>query len=333
MAPKSSTIPPGWVGGFAQSNPKFEYPNPDLTSLPLLDNMANIDLLTRQWPVEWPEFSWETIHGDPKSRCFQMFAPYISRIGYDNTGRIYSIICPQQGVWIEGFATLNIEVTVTGQRGWVDETNHDNNLAADMTVVGKIWFSPDSHQSPFVKFLWQAFSSTGLPFPATKENAIVISTHEMGNPHQPIFPVRKGETTLFKSPPFARHDEAWDVGNVEVEIGPVVKTGNAIVDEFNQKVVDVFNIGSGNILQDGTRLSWNVWFKEPKLVNREEWRTHAERWRKSIDENHISPHGQGTSPRYYDGKPYDPVKEYLEKKIEELIQWIINHLINYKKSA
>ena len=47
-------IPPGWVGGFAQSNPAFAYPSPDLTSLPLLQNMANIDLLDRQQAVLWP---------------------------------------------------------------------------------------------------------------------------------------------------------------------------------------------------------------------------------------------------------------------------------------
>jgi hypothetical protein len=64
----------------------------------MLNNVANIDLLQRQWPVEWPEFSWETQKGQPDpKRCFQMFAPYISRLGYTDKGRVYSIICPQQG--------------------------------------------------------------------------------------------------------------------------------------------------------------------------------------------------------------------------------------------
>ena len=73
--------PAGWIGGFEQSNPAFAYPNPNLTSLPLLGNLANIDLLQRQQGAKWPEFSWETCKGsaDPK-RCFQMFAPYISRL-------------------------------------------------------------------------------------------------------------------------------------------------------------------------------------------------------------------------------------------------------------
>src|SRR6185312_7317507 len=50
----------GWIGGFAQSNPAFAYPDPDLSSLPLLDNMDNIRLLERQQAALWPEFSWET---------------------------------------------------------------------------------------------------------------------------------------------------------------------------------------------------------------------------------------------------------------------------------
>ena len=33
-----------------------------------------------------------------------------------------------------------MEVTVTGNRGWVDETTKE--IAADMRVVPKIWFAP-----------------------------------------------------------------------------------------------------------------------------------------------------------------------------------------------
>lgn len=54
----------GWQGGFEQSNPAFAYPTPNLTSLPMLDNMANIDLLQPQQAVKWPEFSWETEKGE-----------------------------------------------------------------------------------------------------------------------------------------------------------------------------------------------------------------------------------------------------------------------------
>ena len=91
---------PGWIGGFEESNSEFSYPKPNLASLPMLDNMANIDKLQRQQAVRWPEFSWETEKGNPDpKRCFQMFAPDISRLGYTDTGRVYSIICPQQGAY------------------------------------------------------------------------------------------------------------------------------------------------------------------------------------------------------------------------------------------
>lgn len=323
---QNSNIPPGWVGGFAQSNPAFDYPDPDLSSLPMLDNMANINLLERQQAVKWPEFSWETEKGMPDPRrCFQMFAPYISRLGYTDEGRVYSIICPQQGIYVHKIGVLNVEVTVTGQRGWVNEDNKE--IAADMTVEGKIWFSPAAHQNYFVKMLWDLFANSNLPFPSHKAHAIIVTTHRYQNPGQPIFPVRSGITRIFESPPFAlHHDVAWSVGNVEVEIGPIQKTNYPLVDEFNQIVMDLFNLGSGNMLQPGNLLSWNVWFSEPALVNQEEWRTHAERWRKSIDENHGSPFGNGTSPRYFDGTPFNFVESIIEEKINELFQWMLKNM-------
>jgi hypothetical protein len=322
-------VPPGWIGGFAQSNPAFAYPDPNLSSLPMLDNMANIDLLQRQQAVKWPEFSWETVPGTPASRCFQMFAPDISRLGYTDTGRVYSIICPQQGACSPSFGCLNVEVTVTGQRGWANETNQQ--LAADMTVEGKIWFSPSANQTPIVKLLWTLFSNTGLPFPASKANAIRVSTHKYKTPTQPIFPVLTGETTLFTSPDFARHtNEAWAVGNVEVEIGPILKTGNATVDDFNQMIMDVFNLASGNLLQSGNLLSWNVWFESPQLVNKTEWREHAEKWRESIDADHGSPDGNGTSPRYFDGTPFKPIDALIEAEIDKIIAFLKDHLGSLK---
>ena len=325
MAEQDKSHPPaGWVGGFAQSNPAFAYPHPNLSSLPLLDNMANIDLLDRQQKVLWPEFSWETVLGDPTSRCFQMFAPDISRGGYTDTGRIYSIICPQQGAYSPSFGTLNIEVTVTGQRGWVDEPS--KTLAADMTVEGKIWFSPSAHENWFVKLMWRLFSNNGHPFPYDKAHAIKINLHNAGNPLRHILPVRMGETKRFKSPDFAKHPEAWTVANVEVEIGHIDKTGQALVDDFNQLVMDAFNLASGNLLSPGNVLTWNVWFTTPALVNRREWRDHAERWRKSIDEGHGSPDGQGTLPRYFDGTYFKPVDAVVQAEIDKIIAYLKKHL-------
>lgn len=317
-------VPPGWVGGFAESNPAFAYPNPDLSSLPMLGNMDNINLLQRQQPVEWPEFSWETEKGkaDPR-RCFQMFAPYISRLGYTNEGRVYSIICPQQGVCHPKIGCMNVEVTVTGQRGWVNETTRE--VAAEMTVMGQIWFSPFAHENLFFQLLWDTFKNSKLPFPKDKANSIKVTTYLPGNPKQEIFPVRRGQTDRFKSPDFALHNEAWAVAHIDVEIGPIKKTGNDLVDRFNQLVMDVFNLASGNMLQPGNMLSWNVWFTAPKLVDQEEWRTHAERWRKSIDEGHGSPDGPGTIARYFDGSAFSPVERIIHDKVMEILHWLWEH--------
>lgn len=298
----------GWIGGFAESNPEFAYPNPNLTSLPMPDNMLNISKLQRQQAVEWPEFSWETQMGSPDpKRCYQMFAPDISRIGYTDTGRVYSIICPQQGITSKIFGSINVEVTVTGTRGWVNEENRE--LAADMGVVGKVWFSPpEGKTNPILKgiqdLLWNKFRGSSYPFPSTKAQAIMVTTHKVGEPDQPVFPLRKGLSTGFPIPNFAKHEEAWSVANLEVQIGSIIKTGFSEVDKFNQLVMDIFNLGSGNMLQERNVLTWNVWFTSPQLVDQGEWARHAWKWRQSIDADHGSPEGPGTIAKYYDGTPF-----------------------------
>jgi len=321
----SGTPPPGWVGGFAQSNPAFAYPNPDLSSLPMLDNMANINLLTRQQGVKWPEFSWLTKMGEESSRCYTMFAPYISRLGYDNTGRVYSIICPQQGMWLGDKLCLNVEVTVTGQRGWVDETNKE--LAADMTVEGKIWFTPSQHQGDKIKLLWPFLEMLEPDFPLNKEHAIKVKTYLPGDPSTPIFPLKKGVYKGFPIPEFAlHHDEAWTVANLEVVIGDIDYKKDNQVNEFNELVMKAFNLASGNMLHPGNMLTWNVWFVPPAYVNRVEWRTHAKRWRDSIDEHHGSPTGEGTAPRYFDGTPYKSPIEEAENAFKHIEDYIHNLL-------
>ena len=312
----------GWIGGFEAWNPAFAYPNPDLSSLEIMDNMANIDKLQRQQKVLWPEFSWKSNIEDPTndSRCYQMFAPDISRLGYTNEGRVYSIICPQQGVCLPELGSMNVEVTVTGNRGWANET--DRSLAADMGVVGKIWFSPSARQKPLVKILWQHFQENHLDFPLDKAHAIVIKTSLPGDPEQPIFPLTKGSTTAFPIPDFAKHEEiSWSVGHLGVQIGAVEKTGDTKVDDFNQLVVDIFNIGAGNMLKDGGILTWNVWFTAPELVNTEEWQHHADYWRASIDTDHGSPEGPGTVARHFDGTPFEPIKELLKDELPKVIHF------------
>lgn len=88
--PPATPIPAGYVGTFAESNPNFAYPKvlPDLTSIPVTTNLANIDKLTRQQKVEWPEFSWQMIQEDDSSRLYMTFAEYVSRMGYDDEGKV-----------------------------------------------------------------------------------------------------------------------------------------------------------------------------------------------------------------------------------------------------
>lgn len=318
--------PAGWIGGFAESNEKFAYPTPDLRSLDMLKNMDNIDLLERQQAVLWPEFSWESEPGnsDPK-RCFQMFAPDISRLGYTDEGRVYSIICPQQGIESPSFGSVNLEVTVTGQRGWVDE--HTGWLACDMSVEARAWFAPGWHEEPAVKLLWKLLEELGHDFPISKDKAVVISAHKPGDPDQPIFPLTKGENPRFVAPDFARHaDEAWSVGHLEAEIGAIEPTHHAAVDDFNALLVDIFNMSSGNMLQEGNVLTWNVWFDHPQLVDQNEWREHAEKWRRSIDIDHTSPDRRRTPARFHDGSPFRAADELVDEEISKIYDFIHKHL-------
>ncbi len=316
----SKTPAPGWVGGFSTSNPAFSYPDPDLSSLPMLDNMANIPLLQRQLDVLWPEFSWQTVIGDESSRCYQMFAPDISRAGYTNAGRVYSVICPQQGAYSPTFGDLNIEVTVTGNRGWVNEAASDLDkdlVALDMSVTGKIWFGPVAKTRFAYKLLELIFAHEGLPFPLDKAHAIQVTLHEVGDPGQPNISVRSGVSQAFPNPAFALHrDVAWAVANVAVQIGPILKYGIPLVDDFNQLVMDVFNIASGNLLTPGNVLTWNVWLNAPTLVDQAEWAAHAAYWRNSIDTGHGSPDGDGTPPRYFDGRPFSPLGGVEQQELD-----------------
>ncbi len=319
------TPAPGWVGGFEHSNPGFPYPKRDLSSLPMPDNMDNIDKLTRQQAALWPEFSWET-DKDAKDtkRCYQMFAPDISRIGYTDEGKVYSIMCPQQGVTSDVFGALNVEVTVTGNRGWVDEDTRE--MAADMTVTGKVWFSPSAGNQWFVKMLRNHFESNEMPFPFSKKHAILIPTYRVGDPTQPIFEVNRGQTKNFPVPEFAKHeDEAFMVSNLDVTIGEVTPTGNSTVDAFNNMVISAFNIYTGNLLEAGNVLSWNVWFDAPHHVDQAEWADHAQYWRESIDADHGSPDGPGSEVRYFDGTVYAPVQAALDRELDALYKFLRDH--------
>jgi hypothetical protein len=319
---KNYTPPIGWIGNFLKDHPASTYPEPNLDGLgALTGNMDNIDKLERQQKVLWPEFSWLTELNNKESRCYQMFAPDISRLGYDNSGQSWSIICPQQGVVIDGVGAINVEVTVTGQRGWANETSPwgegSEECAADLTVYPAIWFTPSTHQHFLVALAWKHFAGENLPFPSTKEHAIRIHTSAVGGEIDSFFKLRKGQTDHFKSPEFAKHwkDGAWGVGNLAVEIGAIQSTGNKKVDRFNQLVLDLFNQASGNMLQKDNTLTWDVWFDTPELVDQTEWSQHAEKWRHSIDVDHgKSPSGGVSTPaRLFNGKEFKPSITKLEE--------------------
>ncbi len=317
------TPAPGWVGGFSTSDPQYAYPEPNLTALPMLHNMDNIRHLHRQLDVLWPEFSWETKPGDPSSRCYSRFAPDISRAGYNKYGRIYSIICPQQGIYTKHLGDLNIEVTVTSNRGWVDETVADREydlLAADMTVSAQVWFGPTAKDKYLYQVLEQILAFADLPFPLDKANAIQLDLHHVGDPGKPIISIRSGATTDFPIPERATHtEEAWAVANVAVQIGAIKPTGTPLVDDFNAMVMDIFNLVTGNLLSQGNVLTWNVWVDAPGPVDQAEWKAHAEKWRHSIDTGHGSPDGNATKPQYFDGTYFEPE---IEKELDLIKAWL-----------
>jgi hypothetical protein len=327
------------------------YPNPDFSSLGhLKDNLRNIDLLDRQQKVLWAEFSWKSkpcgvddakvndkVLKEKKTgkvvqnRCYKMFAPDISRLGYTKKGRVYSIICPQQGTYIPYIGTMNLEVTVTGNRGWVDEDTKE--LAAGMGVEAKVWFSQEAKDSFILRPLVSAIEKDLLGdevsfFPSTKEKAIRIRTFKPGFPDQSTFPLKKGLCQTFRIPDFAKHEGvAWTSGNLEVQIGSIIKTGCSKVDKFNETVVDLLNVNAGNMLKENNVLTWNVWFTAPEKVNEQEWRYHADKWRESIDVKHDSPEGPGTISRYFDGTPFKTSKLVLIGRLLSIVLFVIKFYI------
>ncbi len=160
-----------------------------------------------------------------------------------------------------------------------------------------------------------------------KSQAITVTTSIVDNPEQPIFALSKGQSQDFPIPEFAKHeDEAWSVGHLNVQIGSIIKTGYPIVDSFNQLIMDIFNAGSGNMLQKENVLSWNVWFTPPGIVDQDEWARHAWVWRESLDADHGSPEGEGTAAKYYDGTLFKPdlkaIKEQEKSKLLDFLEKI-----------
>ena len=320
-----SAVPEGWKGGFKDTHPDFCYQvvQPDLLDVPIMGNLENIDKITRMQRIFWPQFSWQSIPGDESSRIYEVFAKDISRIGYDDDGRIWSLICPQRGRFIPGLGTVFLEVTVTGVRGWVDEPTHS--AYADIGVVGMLWIEAD--ENPVVEFISNILDEKLFPF--SKEHAVKVRAYEVGKPYEEFWPMTNGTDPAFYHPQFAQHwEEAFSVYNLQVEIGKQIMTGEKLVDDFNALIIELFNSVSGNIFAQGQKVAWNVWANEPELVNTEEWKEHAGKWYQSIKVDHKYPEGDPGVPLYFDGRPFEPeldledtlklVKEYVEENEDEL---------------
>ena len=72
-------------------------------------------------------------------------------------------------------------------------------------------------------------------------------------------------------------------------------------------------------------LTWNVWVNHPELVDQEEWQEHAEKWRKSIDVNHISPERWVSPARFHDGTPLPVPKDLLAHEVAKIHEFLTRH--------
>mmetsp|Transcript_6424 Transcript_6424/g.7140 ORF Transcript_6424/g.7140 Transcript_6424/m.7140 type:complete len:490 (+) Transcript_6424:70-1539(+) len=334
--PTKWEAPPGWKGGFAQSNPAFAYPqtHPDLSSIPVTTNLENIPKVTRMMKAKWPEFSWEMVPGNDSTRVFCRFTEYICRYGYDDEGQIWSFMCPQMGVDLGRLGEANVEVTVTGVRGYLDEAAEPSpSVALDLGVMGQIWLTSST---PLLMALLNYLFPSIEEYPIKKAKSIRIQTHEVGNKLQPLFRNDNGVSKQFISPPFTQHwDEASLVTNLEVQIGEILKNKSENgkvtkeVDDFNQMILNLFNLSSGNMLSHQNVLSWNIWLTAPQPVNQVEWKNHAAFWRESLDSTHITPRGLSprTKHRRFDGsveQPYDSVA-FVKMELDELKMFMDTH--------
>ena len=107
----------GFVGGYMESLPG-PVGDKNISGEPMLNNTNNYDKVTRQMRIGFPEFSWK-MNGTGE-RVFRMLSTDVSRIGYDNTGRVYNFICPTFGTPTP-LGPLHIEVTVAGVRAFLTD--------------------------------------------------------------------------------------------------------------------------------------------------------------------------------------------------------------------
>ena len=300
-----------WKGGFKDSNPDFSpsAAKPDLSTIPMTKNLDNIDKITRMQKIKWPEFSWYSKIGDPSSRVYTTFAQDVSRIGYDDDGRIWSFVCPQRAMVLPlGIGCAFIEVTVTGVRGWVDEDN--KSCYADVSVVGNLWLEGQDG-NPLVEALRVLLKKLDpcKEFPFRKDRAVQVYAHQVGKPDTEEWPMVTGMDPNIFQPLSKRHfGEAYSVYNLEVEMGKRIKNKKSpLANLFDALLLSIFNKASGGILDEGQRVSWNVWPLPPEGVDTDEWQAHADLWYTSMKVKHEYPDGKSILDRdmtYADGTEF-----------------------------
>lgn len=293
---------PGWIGGFKKSLPG----NGDISKLDMLYNTTNHNKITRQLKVLWPEFSWNTTGDWNKSnnnRVYQRMAKDMSRFGYDNTGKIYNIICPQFGVDTP-IGTIVNEIQVTQVKGWLDEEalrNGTDWMSGKIKVQARIWFEQSEvKNNRLLRKLMDLAHDMGYPFPTSKANALLIKTKDAYTGSE-FIDIKSGYAKKYAkkySPEFTKHESsdpeldkemdcpgctpASGVCHLQARIDDTISFGDPDQDDMNQFIINIMNITMRNMFIKGNVLSWNINVNNPESVDLKEWKHHNEFWQRSI---------------------------------------------------
>ena len=85
--------------------------------------------------------------------------------------------------------------------------------------------------------------------------------------------------------------------SIAAYVGEVKKTGNNNIDMFNNIIVDIINLGTGNRGSKGNLLRWDFYLTKPELVNKQEYMDHVEKFKVSyqicLRNNNMKGYGVG----------------------------------------
>jgi len=300
-------------------------------------NNGSIGNPTRMMRALHPEFSWLS-NG---RRVYKKFACDISRIGYTNEGRVTALICPQVGNDAGPFGHINIEVTVTKVRGFVDETKlpqqtiqltsdqitpEDAWINSEFEVVVQAWFPEvrdTTKVSPTVTKLLNFFERFfGATFPSSKANAIKVSTTDYAT-RGPNLLMKAGLNPDVPRPEFTEHDDvcgscyvsAWCAEKPKLPVLPSNaseddKFNRAATGELHQSLLDIVNIAGHDILKGA--LNWNLYATCPEKVDMNDWERHRDVWQHSILTPTGVSHSGVRTDMYEDGTPLDKDMSYTD---------------------